>query len=370
MSSSAKPKGITKSMPENPKLRKRTKTGCLTCRKRRIKCGEERPICNNCIKSKRHCEGYNQRVIFKPPIDNWPNAAGAASTIPYHNGMLPGSQAVQYRQPHGLQPSGIPLTPIQPRMPDDYSYSAPVDHLPPHIDTFVAQTFNGDAIHSAPPGYQHEGFQNQQAHSGQLSTAYPASATQPTFHFSTSADQSVDVYGQYYPARTQAPSPAPSPNFSYAPQSQSRPPPYVEQYAQGTQSYPQVQVSSSYQQPQSLPQYVGHFLPDSQAATAALQHVPLQQDVWTRQILQPGASVPPAPIPSAGTEPMTLPQDPYHNPQTSQHQQEHHVANEAKLRRPQDPFGMAFSALSNLLSLSSLAFPPSPTFTSHSSFTT
>ncbi|KAF2235676.1 hypothetical protein EV356DRAFT_416118, partial [Viridothelium virens] len=47
--------------------RRRTKTGCLTCRKRRIKCGEERPICNNCIKSKRHCEGYNPRVVFKPP---------------------------------------------------------------------------------------------------------------------------------------------------------------------------------------------------------------------------------------------------------------------------------------------------------------
>ncbi|KAH7238307.1 hypothetical protein BKA59DRAFT_241849 [Fusarium tricinctum] len=49
-------------------IRKRTKTGCLTCRKRRIKCDEGRPICNNCIKSKRQCEGYNQRVIFKNPM--------------------------------------------------------------------------------------------------------------------------------------------------------------------------------------------------------------------------------------------------------------------------------------------------------------
>ncbi|KAL4722788.1 hypothetical protein ACLX1H_010026 [Fusarium chlamydosporum] len=49
-------------------IRKRTKTGCLTCRKRRIKCDEGRPICNNCIKSKRQCEGYNQRVIFKRPM--------------------------------------------------------------------------------------------------------------------------------------------------------------------------------------------------------------------------------------------------------------------------------------------------------------
>ena len=45
--------------------KKRSKTGCLTCRKRRIKCGEEKPICSNCIRSKRLCEGYNQRVIFK-----------------------------------------------------------------------------------------------------------------------------------------------------------------------------------------------------------------------------------------------------------------------------------------------------------------
>ncbi|OQD80049.1 hypothetical protein PENANT_c040G01023 [Penicillium antarcticum] len=48
--------------------KKRTKTGCLTCRKRRIKCGEEKPICSNCVKSKRICEGYAQRVVFKNPI--------------------------------------------------------------------------------------------------------------------------------------------------------------------------------------------------------------------------------------------------------------------------------------------------------------
>ncbi|KAI9704726.1 MAG: hypothetical protein M1836_006506 [Candelina mexicana] len=56
--------------------RKRTKTGCLTCRKRRIKCGEERPICNNCIKSKRSCEGYNQRVIFKNPMNAFRTVGG------------------------------------------------------------------------------------------------------------------------------------------------------------------------------------------------------------------------------------------------------------------------------------------------------
>ncbi|EWG41493.1 hypothetical protein FVEG_03599 [Fusarium verticillioides 7600] len=50
-------------------VRKRTKTGCLTCRKRRIKCDEGKPICNNCIKSKRRCEGYSQVVIFGGSMD-------------------------------------------------------------------------------------------------------------------------------------------------------------------------------------------------------------------------------------------------------------------------------------------------------------
>lgn len=40
----------------------------IACRQRRIKCGEEKPVCNNCIKSKRECKGYTQRVIFKNPL--------------------------------------------------------------------------------------------------------------------------------------------------------------------------------------------------------------------------------------------------------------------------------------------------------------
>ncbi|GKZ98508.1 hypothetical protein AnigIFM59636_003303, partial [Aspergillus niger] len=48
--------------------KKRTKSGCLTCRQRRIKCGEEKPICNNCIKSRRDCKGYGSRLDFKDPL--------------------------------------------------------------------------------------------------------------------------------------------------------------------------------------------------------------------------------------------------------------------------------------------------------------
>ncbi|GKZ34849.1 hypothetical protein AbraIFM66950_005246 [Aspergillus brasiliensis] len=55
--------GSTQKVPK-----KRTKSGCLTCRQRRIKCGEEKPICNNCIKSKRECKGYGPRLVFKDPL--------------------------------------------------------------------------------------------------------------------------------------------------------------------------------------------------------------------------------------------------------------------------------------------------------------
>ncbi|KAL8795331.1 MAG: hypothetical protein Q9195_002201 [Heterodermia aff. obscurata] len=66
------------------KARKRTKTGCLTCRKRRIKCGEERPTCSNCVKSKRNCEGYIPRVIFKDPLGAYRPVAGNTQSSGAH----------------------------------------------------------------------------------------------------------------------------------------------------------------------------------------------------------------------------------------------------------------------------------------------
>lgn len=40
-------------------IKMRTKTGCLTCRRRRVKCDEKRPHCRNCLKSERVCLGYD-----------------------------------------------------------------------------------------------------------------------------------------------------------------------------------------------------------------------------------------------------------------------------------------------------------------------
>jgi hypothetical protein len=70
------------SRPSNKKeIKRRTKTGCLTCRKRRIKCDEGRPLCNNCRKSKRECQGYDHVVKQNgPPAAIQPAPSQSTST--------------------------------------------------------------------------------------------------------------------------------------------------------------------------------------------------------------------------------------------------------------------------------------------------
>lgn len=42
---------------------KRTRTGCLTCRERHLKCDESKPTCNNCSKSQRDCN-WGKKLNF------------------------------------------------------------------------------------------------------------------------------------------------------------------------------------------------------------------------------------------------------------------------------------------------------------------
>jgi len=99
--------------------RKRTKTGCLTCRKRRIKCGEERPVCKNCIKSKRHCEGYSQRVVFRPPTFEYRAAPNGGAHITFQAGPMaaPMMQMQPGQMPYMLDPG--PYSDLVPQ-PDQF----------------------------------------------------------------------------------------------------------------------------------------------------------------------------------------------------------------------------------------------------------
>ncbi|KAG4443579.1 hypothetical protein IFR05_000956 [Cadophora sp. M221] len=76
-------------------IKRRTKTGCLTCRKRRIKCDEQHPACRNCQKSKRECLGYDP--IFKQQPGP-PAIQPAPSSAPSLSGMVATSN------PYGQQP--------------------------------------------------------------------------------------------------------------------------------------------------------------------------------------------------------------------------------------------------------------------------
>ncbi|KAJ5816178.1 hypothetical protein N7447_008411 [Penicillium robsamsonii] len=139
--------------------KKRTKTGCLTCRKRRIKCGEEKPICTNCVKSKRTCEGYAQRVVFKNPIGIFGSfSTGHAQDpqieqqqhvrVPIYNNygtQLPPQQAAAAAQHPMLAPR-----PADPVMMRYHSFPSQVPS-PTHIEPINAPPFYYPAAQVQPP---------------------------------------------------------------------------------------------------------------------------------------------------------------------------------------------------------------------------
>ncbi|KAF2271503.1 uncharacterized protein EI97DRAFT_267708 [Westerdykella ornata] len=145
-----------------PQMRKRTKTGCLTCRKRRIKCGEERPTCANCIKSKRQCEGYN------PPIkwQNQQNPMNFMTPMQFHSSMLPGS-----RPEYGhTQPSPHSQEFQRPATQHEY---ANVGTAPVRAVEYTQQTVSGVAsVYADDSSY----FHHQPLHTPQSDRRAPTSA--------------------------------------------------------------------------------------------------------------------------------------------------------------------------------------------------
>ncbi|PVI07171.1 hypothetical protein DM02DRAFT_355114 [Periconia macrospinosa] len=90
-------------------IKRRTKTGCLTCRKRRIKCDEAHPVCRNCQKSKRDCLGYDP--IFKQQpgpaqIQPAPNSAPHQVSVPATTPPTTAAYAGQVPQGYAPAASG------------------------------------------------------------------------------------------------------------------------------------------------------------------------------------------------------------------------------------------------------------------------
>ncbi|KAL8355936.1 hypothetical protein RB601_001305, partial [Gaeumannomyces tritici] len=112
-------------------IKRRTKTGCLTCRKRRIKCDETHPTCNNCKKSKRDCAGYDPIFKQTPPgpstIQPAPNH-GAAPTAPPPAQPLQQPQLEQHSHSQDQQTSSLSGGP--PTSSTNSPVSSPYGHQP------------------------------------------------------------------------------------------------------------------------------------------------------------------------------------------------------------------------------------------------
>ncbi|KAL4940211.1 hypothetical protein BDV06DRAFT_224321 [Aspergillus oleicola] len=75
---------------------KKSRNGCLECKRRHVKCDEKRPICSNCTASERQCE-YGTCILSKGPRRPFPRAAApgpgqASASLPTGT---PGSEPFQ-----------------------------------------------------------------------------------------------------------------------------------------------------------------------------------------------------------------------------------------------------------------------------------
>ncbi|KAG4029543.1 hypothetical protein MFRU_015g00830 [Monilinia fructicola] len=76
----------------------RTKTGCMTCRRRKKKCDESRPECNNCLRGGFVCSGYQQRQGCYPKLERTQNPVPLQSKTDYEN------PSYTQQSPYGNQP--------------------------------------------------------------------------------------------------------------------------------------------------------------------------------------------------------------------------------------------------------------------------
>jgi len=115
----------------------------LACRRRRIKCDEAKPTCNNCIKSKRDCEGYSQRLTFKEPLGSFPSSHLYGHPV-YHRQV---QEALLNAQISAVQTTAAassqgPLAVIAPKPSSiDFSGTGPLS---------FAQGYGGPSVAGAP----------------------------------------------------------------------------------------------------------------------------------------------------------------------------------------------------------------------------
>jgi hypothetical protein len=75
----------------------RSKTGCLTCRKRKKKCDEAKPRCMNCEKNAVVCEGYPEKQIWKSGKERAEEGTAEPQVFRYSTSLTPNTERSRYR---------------------------------------------------------------------------------------------------------------------------------------------------------------------------------------------------------------------------------------------------------------------------------
>ncbi|KAH3670985.1 hypothetical protein OGAPHI_000696 [Ogataea philodendri] len=80
--------------------RSKSRSGCLTCKKKRLKCGEEKPACLNCVRKKIVCGGYQTHFKWKgfnqtSPPEPAPKSRQPSVSVPKDRQKSPQKTVVQ-----------------------------------------------------------------------------------------------------------------------------------------------------------------------------------------------------------------------------------------------------------------------------------
>ncbi|KAL3490558.1 hypothetical protein BJX62DRAFT_238015 [Aspergillus germanicus] len=91
--------------------RRRTRTGCLTCRARRVKCDEQKPTCERCQAANLECAGYEQKRHVEIPRRKRSEHSTSTEIIPAHYGPDDPSSSLGLSSvpAPAFRPDGLPL---------------------------------------------------------------------------------------------------------------------------------------------------------------------------------------------------------------------------------------------------------------------
>ncbi|EON63900.1 hypothetical protein W97_03128 [Coniosporium apollinis CBS 100218] len=124
-----RPRGRPRKHPISPQSavsktpKGRSKTGCITCRRRKKKCDETKPICVHCQKNNVHCEGYPPRAYWK----SGKQRAEEGSECPQALGLCVSADRYKVQRPNVEIPRELPVL---------------IEGVETDIDRFFLQHFN------------------------------------------------------------------------------------------------------------------------------------------------------------------------------------------------------------------------------------